>query len=97
MEREVKNIIQVLVLVSVLVSTSGYADMVNVGGTLYRADQRFTFVYSDAAARGTLDAAGAARFLQQNPKMQKVAEGVWDYGGEVGAANLSVDTSQKFD
>ena len=70
--------------------------MVNVGGTLYRADQKFTFTYSDTGSRGTLDASQAARFLQQNPKMRKISEGVWDYGGDVGAASLSVDSSQKF-
>lgn len=91
-----KNLIKVFILSAVLVSSYAYGDMVNVGGTLYRADQKFTFTYSDTGSRGTLDASQAARFLQQNPKMRKISEGVWDYGGDVGAASLSVDSSQKF-
>ena len=59
-------------------------DMVNVGSTMYRA------------ASGTLDAAGAARFLQQNSQMRRISDGVWDYGGDAGAANRSVDFSQEF-
>lgn len=35
-------------------------DMVNVGSTMYRADQRFKFAYGDTGASGILD---AARFL----------------------------------
>jgi len=71
-------------------------DMVNVGGTMYRADQRFNFTYGDTGTSGTLDAAQAARFLQQNSQMRKLSDGIWDYGGDAGAANLSVDSSQKF-
>jgi len=64
-------------------------DMVNVGGTLYRADQKFEFYYADAGSGGTLDAAAAARFLQTNPLMRG-NNGFWDYGGDVGAATLKV-------
>ena len=71
-------------------------DMVNVGSTMYRADQRFNFTYGDTGASGTLDAAGAARFLQQNSQMRRISDGVWDYGGDAGAANRSVDFSQEF-
>lgn len=60
-------------------------DMVNVGSTMYRADQRFKFAYGDTGASGTLD---AARFLQQNSLMRRISDGVWDYGGDADAANL---------
>lgn len=71
--------------------------MVNVGGMLYRSDQKFNWESSDTGSRGTTDAAGAAQFLQRNPKMRRIREGVWDYGGNVGAAHLAADTSQKYE
>ena len=71
--------------------------MVNVGGKLYRSDQKFNWESSDSGTSGTIDAAGAAHFLQQNPQMRRMQDGVWDYGGDVGAAHLAVDSSQEFE
>lgn len=71
--------------------------MVNVGGKLYRSDQKFNWESSDTGTSGTIDAAAAARFLQQNSKMRRMRDGVWDYGGNVGAAHLAVDSSQEFE
>ena len=71
--------------------------MVNVGGKLYRSDQKFNWQSGDTGSSGTMDAAAAAYFLQQNSQMRRTEEGVWDYGGDVGAAYLAVDSSQKFE
>jgi|GEM_PF-2762807 len=63
--------------------------MVNVGGTLYRSDQQFDFSLGDFGASGTIDAAAAARLLQQNTKWRG-GNGSWGNGDDAGSGSLTV-------